>query len=506
MRNINKVSIKFKSGAYGAYRNMQNKVWYALAEFVDNALQSYLDNKNRILEINGEDFQFSVELEINKDQNLIRIIDNAAGIDADNFIRAFEPANIPPDASGLSEFGMGMKIASIWLADKYELKSSAIDEKVERSVTFDLGKVMREEKEDLAVKNKKLNEHSHYTILELKDLSNNAPSNRNLSKIKKHLTSIYRKFLASGELELIINGEPQKYIKPKVLKAPKVGEPESETIVWEKTFDFNYKKKKISGTIGLLNEMSTSKNGFSLFRRGRVIEGSHDERYCPKVLSGNIGSPRYKRIFGDIELEGFDVSFDKGKFIEVDELDAVLRLIKDELSQKDFNLIKQGNDFRKSISAAKKKKVINKTIEVENTKVDNEEINKDLDKNIGQILVKSSTGQKNPTKVKKQNLRKGYSKEFKHGNKDFKLEISFIERPERDLLTLLEQDKNTYNGIINLSHSYFDNYQLSSEKDYEKVLAIFKALLFAELLARLKGANKEHLVRSNLNTILKNKL
>ena len=43
-KKIDKVSIKFKAGAYGAYRSMNNKVWYALAEFVDNALQRLSPN------------------------------------------------------------------------------------------------------------------------------------------------------------------------------------------------------------------------------------------------------------------------------------------------------------------------------------------------------------------------------------------------------------------------------------------------------------------------------
>ena len=42
MSDIKKVSIKINVGAYNAYRNMQNKAHYAIAEYVDNAIQSYL--------------------------------------------------------------------------------------------------------------------------------------------------------------------------------------------------------------------------------------------------------------------------------------------------------------------------------------------------------------------------------------------------------------------------------------------------------------------------------
>lgn len=46
-------------------------------------------------------------------------------------------------------------------------------------------------------------------------------------------------------------------------------------------------------------------------RRGRVIVGGGDERYFPTVIFGQSGSFRYRRLFGEIELEGFEVSFNK---------------------------------------------------------------------------------------------------------------------------------------------------------------------------------------------------
>ena len=90
---INKVSIKFKPGAYGVYRSLNNKPWYALAEYVDNAIQSYIDNKEQLLELHS-DYQLRISIEINKEDDFIRINDNAGGINNKNFLRAFEPANI----------------------------------------------------------------------------------------------------------------------------------------------------------------------------------------------------------------------------------------------------------------------------------------------------------------------------------------------------------------------------------------------------------------------------
>ena len=101
------------------------------------------------------------------------IIDNAAGISESNYIRAFEPANIPTNRAGLNEYGMGMKTASVWLADNWTVTTKALGENVERVLSFDLNKVIREEKEDLDVKENDCPFETHYTKIELTNLSKN---------------------------------------------------------------------------------------------------------------------------------------------------------------------------------------------------------------------------------------------------------------------------------------------------------------------------------------------
>ena len=54
------------------------------------------------------------------------------------FPRAFRPAELPPDRSGLCEFGMGMKSAACWFARQWEVRTSALGEPVERTVSFDI--------------------------------------------------------------------------------------------------------------------------------------------------------------------------------------------------------------------------------------------------------------------------------------------------------------------------------------------------------------------------------
>ena len=136
------------------------------------------------------------------------------------------------------------------------------------------------------------------------------------------------------------------YDNPEILNAPYYKNHEGENILWKKNIDFSMGEYSAKGFIGVLKTMSSNKlNGISLFRRGRVIIGSHDEKYRPKELCGQIGSPRYKRIFGELELKGFGVSFNKGSFIEVEDLETLIKGIKLEISNKNFDLYGQAEKY-----------------------------------------------------------------------------------------------------------------------------------------------------------------
>ena len=107
-----KVNIRPTVNMLSVLKFLEYETWYALAEFVDNSLASYLIYEKEIKQVDGKKFQLEVKIEINESENIIIIRDNAAGIHVKDFPRAFRAAEAPPDTKGLSEFGMGMKSAS----------------------------------------------------------------------------------------------------------------------------------------------------------------------------------------------------------------------------------------------------------------------------------------------------------------------------------------------------------------------------------------------------------
>jgi hypothetical protein len=510
MNNIENVSIKIQTGVYGQFRNLNNTAWYALGEYVDNAVQSFENNKSRLLEVNDNNYQFEVRINIDKDNDIIEIYDNAAGIDVDNFQRAFEPANIPIDNTGLHEFGMGMKTASIWLADLWSVSTAALDEDEKRLVEFDLKKVLAEEKELLEVENVKKEITTHFTLLKLTQLSKNAPSNQQINKIKKHLQSIYRKFIRTGDMKLYINDEELVYEEPEILRAPFYNDLQGEVIHWKKEVNFSTEIYKVNGFIGILSTMSTNTtNGLSLFRRGRVIEGSHDEKYRPKVLCGQVGSPRYKRIFGELELEGFAVSFNKGSFQEQDDLEALMEALKAEISSKDFDLFNQAEKFIKPKSIENNKTVGKNIVNNLKKTSDRVTLKSQLDNSIKQIENKALEAN-NEIFYKKAKTIDSHEEIIELKGEKYKLILELITEPLiSDLysISLIEDELFTEKIIykINLAHPFFTRFEkLKKEEDYQPILLIIRSLVLAEIIAPSQGTKAAGNVRLNFNSFIKN--
>ena len=103
MEMIQKISIRPGVSILSILKHIEYDPWYALAEFVDNAIDSYLKYEKQLKEIEGESFQLIVKIEFNEVDKKITIKDNAAGIHQKDYPRAFRAAEIPPDNSGLSE-------------------------------------------------------------------------------------------------------------------------------------------------------------------------------------------------------------------------------------------------------------------------------------------------------------------------------------------------------------------------------------------------------------------
>lgn len=328
-------------------RHLNYRPWFALAEFVDNSIQSFLANRDQLTTPIAADFPLQVDILIdNADGGRITVRDNAAGIRQADFPRAFRPAQLPPDRSGLAEFGMGMKSAACWFAPTWSVRTSALGEPTEKTIVFDIARIVRDEIEELAVQVDPRPPEVHFTEILLTNL-HHVPVGRTIAKIKEHLRDIYRIFTREKLLRLRLNEEELVYQPPPILVAPHYREPSSAPLTWKKDFDLDFGDGlRAIGFAAIRQTASTSLAGFSLFRRRRLIQGSGDEGYRPEQIFGKPNSFAYQRVFGEIHLEGFSVSHTKDGFQWDENEEVFLSFLKDELSEATMPLLQQAREYR----------------------------------------------------------------------------------------------------------------------------------------------------------------
>lgn len=352
------VSTKIEPALFNQFANLNFKPHQALAEYVDNAIQSYLDHKNNP-SFCDHHYKFKVDIDFEweeaKDRKTyaktITIKDNAAGISATKFASAFITAHKPDDNTGLNEYGMGMKTASCWFSRCWSLETHPYGERVVRSATFDVDKIIAESVEQIdVVEREDLNYARPYTKVTLTRLvEKNNITKAKLNKIKSSLASIYRRMLRSGELTLTVDGETLFFDSYDVLKKPYYKNYLGEDIEWIKSVSFNFGDKQIKGFIGLLESQSDKNNRLVLIRRGRVVVGEDEgNRLFVQALQGSPGSPRDKRVFGELEVKGFNATFNKNGLAEDEDLEFIIKHIAEEqLLVNGYKMLDQATKFTK---------------------------------------------------------------------------------------------------------------------------------------------------------------
>ena len=529
----NNVSIATRPLVYSAFRYINNKVWTALAEYIDNSLQSFLNHREELEKIN-HDGKLNVSINLDFDNDTITIKDDAYGIEEANYQRAFELANIPLDANGLNEFGMGMKVSSVWLSDNWSVETSAYGENVKKTFVFDLKEVVENEETELPIATEEANSTDHYTIVTLKQLTNNKPSSRQLNNIKKHIASIYTKFIREGVINIKVNDELLEYHELACLNAPYYKTPNAPAITWRKEINFEAPKPNgkgkyvVKGFIGLLETMSTAvDNGFLLFRRDRVIGTSYEDRYRPEELCGQVGSPRFKRIFGELYLEGFDVSFTKNSFQEDDDLKTFMELLKDEIaSDKQLDLFGQAQNYVKPKTAKQKsqmgedlikkiaqgfgntiKAVPNHT--VVSSPTNNTVANQPSPKNETDTIANTNSqakvadtkeGENNqinipPIKTKVQ---------FSDG-KEFEIEFKceYGSNPYELYNLIKDDDTENYTSVINLRNPFFEQFcdTLSKPDGINQIAYVLKTMIASEVRLSNNGNPGGYAFRNEFNKL-----
>ncbi len=502
---ISSVDISIGSNMYGRIPDLPNTPSHVLAEFIDNAIQSYRDNKSELIAVEPN-YRLRIDITLEWDAitdkpTRIMVRDNAGGINTDNYTHAFKLAVAPKNNQGLNEFGMGLKTAALWLGEVWSVRTSALGEGLSRTIRFDLNEVLVKHRETLSVISEEECADAHYTEIVIEKPTRQFPSRKSLEKISGELSSIYRKFLRADEVDIFLNGEKLCFEESEILCAPFVRNSEGGDIYWKKNIDFKFGKYRATGFIAILKNIDSNKNGIVLLRRGRVVYGAEsDGRYFPKHLCGSVGTFRYKRIFGELELEGFDVSFNKNDLQDKENLEALMLSLRDEIHAKEFDIYSQAEEYRLDIHQ-KRANIITRAhnknqAKFGETKIDTRDAKNDTascENNVGPFL-------NNVRHEKSVKTYDDFDEKYIINGKEYLLHVDFIDGGN-DLvwLDVSEKAENRISCKIKMNHVFFEYF-----KNQDKaVVTILKTMALAKFTAKEEGNDTTAEFFENFNEYIK---
>ena len=201
-------------GVIRTFKFIQNKPHFALGEFVDNSIQSYLDNKEQLERlIDG----YKPRIEITVSDNKISVLDNCAGISIADEERAFMVAASNPNIAGIGTFGMGMKVSACWFSDTWKVETKHIDEDEQKTFTIDVKKILASHDLSIGPEIKK-SKGMPFTKITITD-----PFKEQIPRataIKDYLADIYRWFINEDQIEILYNGQKLSFEPPNIKNHP----------------------------------------------------------------------------------------------------------------------------------------------------------------------------------------------------------------------------------------------------------------------------------------------
>jgi Histidine kinase-, DNA gyrase B-, and HSP90-like ATPase len=508
------LNIRPQVGMYAAFARLNYKPWFALAEFIDNSIQSFLTNQARLTEAGHTG---PLVIDVNIDDNEISITDRAGGIAWADFPRAFSPAAPPADTSGLSEFGLGMKAAACWFARTWSVRTSALGEPTQRTVTFDIPAISRSGSETLPIETATARESDHFTVITLSNLRVR-PKGRTLSKIREHLQSIYRVLMNEGVVKIRLttagNAEELFYDAPPLLKAPYYklrNAPNALAREWRQSFEVDLGDRKVTGWAGVLAKGSHTLAGFSVFRRRRLIEGSIGETYKPHSIFRAPNSFISGRVIGEIFVEGFDVSHTKDGIQWGGYEEELLEAIRAQLNSPDCPLLDQAEGYRARVTADQLPKTFGSSVltDVAEAIADpgTSKAISDASQAFNETI--ASPQPEVPAVLTSESIlqQREHTVELPWGGSSNTVLLQLIQDQAADFFSVATERRADGEGEVltvklNLEHKFSVAFVNDNEQSLKPIMRLLAAFALSERLARESGVKYASTVRNQANKIL----
>lgn len=375
--DLYELNIQPGASILNVFSRLSYKVWYAIAEFVDNSTQSYISNADEIL-ASEVSYTLIVKVKYDEKENTLTITDNAYGMEIDRFRDAILLDSKNPSQKGRNEFGMGLKTAASWFGNVWSVTSTQLDSENSYSATIDILKLKNEGINSVQIHRSTVDKSTHGTTIFIKDVTKKITGPRTIGKIRALLSSMYRRDINNRDIEIYFNDYKIQFEDYPILK-------NFRGKVWKKPLNFDVefdgKKYNVTGFVAIMNPGSFANAGFALFRRDRVVIGGSDLNYKPTPIFGQAQSQRSLKLFGELNMDDFPVNQAKDGFVWEDGLeDAFIDKLKDNIQDyiEIAELSKKEREREEEYSAAKSeelKKAIEKTVEAMTSKVNDDNNN-----------------------------------------------------------------------------------------------------------------------------------
>ena len=259
MNNIKEYDVTVESGIISIFQRQNFRLDRVFSEFIDNSLQSFLDHKEVLKEL--EDGK-KCKISIIWDSDKIVITDNAFGMNDEEFGRALKLKATNPNAmrnDQLSVYGMGLKYASVYLGNHYSISSTAYKSNVRYYAEVDVPQFEKYNPKTVAAKLSSDSNEVHETVLTITDLRIKRTNDKE-NDLRQKLGLIYNHYIHAGLLSISINRIPINYQRPE-LRPNEEGGKYYEN--FEDSFVAGGKTYHFTGWIGILNKGDQSITGLN---------------------------------------------------------------------------------------------------------------------------------------------------------------------------------------------------------------------------------------------------
>ena len=105
--------------------------------------------------------------------------------------------------------------------------------------------------------------------------------------------------------------------------------------------------RRVTGFVAIRETGDAKQAGLALFYRSKVVTGSGEEIYKPVEIFQGGNSFQSQRIFGELHMDDFNVTYTKDALVWYDEEEEFVEALRAELDAEPWPLIKQAKEHRK---------------------------------------------------------------------------------------------------------------------------------------------------------------